>query len=160
MTELTVVGKNVSRVDALEKVTGRAEYTVNFQLPRMLHGKLVRSPFPHAKIIGIDTRKAEILPGVRAIVTAMDTEQIKLGVLYRDRDLFPSDLIVRYVGDAVAAVAADTEAIAEEAAGLVEVEYEELTAVFDTDEAFRKDPPAVGICIRHRVRVDADGRSA
>ena len=141
--EFSVVGKSIPRVDVLEKVTGKAEFTMTFQLPRMLHGKVVRSPYPHARIVSIDTSKAEKLPGVKAVITAKDTPRIKLGVLYCDRDAFPADLTVRYVGDAVAAVAAETEDIAEKAAELVDVEYEELSTVFDIEEAFGKDPSAV-----------------
>jgi len=143
MADFSVVGKGVPRVDSLEKVTGKAEFPITFRLPHMLHGKVVRSPHPHARIISIDTSKAERLPGVKVVVTAKNTPRIRLGALYRDRDAFPPDLTVRYVGDAVAAVAAETEDIAEEAAVLVKVKYEELPAVFDTEEAFRTDPPAV-----------------
>ncbi|MFC1872819.1 xanthine dehydrogenase family protein molybdopterin-binding subunit [Chloroflexota bacterium] len=143
MTEYSIIGKSVNRVDALAKVTGKAEFPISFQLPRMLHGKIVRSPYPHAKIVNIDTSTAERLPGVKAVITAINTPPLKLGGVFRDRYLFPADLVARYVGDAVAAVAAVTEAIAEEAADLIEVEYEELPAVFETEKAFQKEPPAV-----------------
>lgn len=143
MAEFSTIGQSVPRVDALEKVTGRAQFTINFQLPHMLYGKIVRSPYPHARIVRIEPSKAEKLPGVKAIVTAMNTPPIKLAAILADRYVFPPDLVVRYVGDAVAAVAAETEAIAEAAADLVDVEYEELPAVFDTEEAFRTNPPAI-----------------
>ncbi len=143
MEEQSSIGRSVLRVDAADKATGRAEFPITFQLPQMLHGKIVRSPYPHAKILSIDTSKAEKLPGVKAVITAMNTPPIKLGTLYPDRYVFPADLTVRYIGDPVAAVAAESELIAEEAAGLVEVTYAELPAVFDTEEAFSKNPPVV-----------------
>ena len=143
MADFSVVGKSVARVDALEKVTGTADYPSDFKLPRMLHGKVIRSPYPHARILTIDTSEAERLPGVEAVVTAKDTQLIPLGMPYCDRYAFPPDLVVRYVGDAVAAVAADSEDTAEEAAALVKVQYEELPAVFDVEKAFQVNPPAI-----------------
>lgn len=88
MAKYSVVGKSVPRVDVLDKVIGKAEFPISVQLPRMLHGKIVRSPYPHAKIISIDASKARKLAGVRAVVTAMDTPPINLGVMYRDRFVF------------------------------------------------------------------------
>lgn len=143
MTELSVIGKSVPRVDAFEKVTGKADFVVNFQLPNMLSGKVLRSPYAHARIISIDASKAEKLPGVKAVATATNTPPISIGSFVTDVYVFPADLKVRYVGDGVAALAAETEEIAEEAIDLIDVEYEELPAVFDTEEAFRTDPPAI-----------------
>lgn len=140
--EYSAIGKRTPQVDGIEKVTGRAKFTVDIMLPYMLHGKIKRSPYPHAKIKSIDTSKAEMLLGVRAVVTGMDFPPRKLpGSIYdeypvaRDR--------VRYVGEPVAAVAAETLEIAEEAVELIEVEYEELPAVFDPEEAIKPDPPVI-----------------
>lgn len=143
LTDLRIVGSNVPRVDALEKVTGRAEFAITFRLPGMLHGKVVRSPYAFAKIIHIDSSRAEKVTGVRVVATAINTPPIRLGGFFKDRGLFPIDLVVRHVGDAVAALAAETEEAAEEAARLVDVEYEELRPVLDVEEAFETQPPSV-----------------
>lgn len=142
-TNCSQVGQSAIRLDALEKVTGKARYASSFHLPNSLYGKILHSPHAHARIVNIDVSRAKSLPGVRAVVTAMDAPKIDLGTIYHDRQAFPIDLTVRYVGDAVAAVAAETEDIAEEALGLIAVQYEKLPAVFDTEEAFKQNPPAV-----------------
>lgn len=130
----TVIGESVPRLDALEKVTGRASYMADMKLPDMLYGKALRSPYPHAKILRIDTSKAEKLAGVRAVVTGRDVPFYHGPDWLIDQPLLAIDK-VRYVGEAVAAVAATSDEIAEEAAAealdLIEVEYEELPAVFD-----------------------------
>ena len=102
-------------------MTGKADFVINFQLPRMLSGKILRSPYAHARIISIDSSKAEKLPGVKAVATAMNTPPIPTGSFLTDSYAFPADLKVRYVGDAVGAVAAETEEIAEEAIDLIDV---------------------------------------
>jgi len=107
----------------------------------MIFGKVIRSPYPHAKIINIDVSKAKKLTGVRAIVTGKDAPEEKVGVI-RDRNVLAWE-VVRFVGEAVAAVAADTIELAEKAAELVEVEYEVLPAVFEPEEAMKPNPPAV-----------------
>ena len=135
------------RVDAKSKVTGGAKYTTDVVLPRMLHGKILRSPYPHAKIINIDTSKAEKLPGVEAVVTGKDTAGIRFAFI--DTPRYPADRCplaedkVRYIGEEVAAVAATDEATGREALGLIEVEYEELPAVFDPEEAMRDNAPKI-----------------
>ncbi|MFP4344914.1 MAG: xanthine dehydrogenase family protein molybdopterin-binding subunit [Anaerolineales bacterium] len=124
------VGKSVPRVDAYEKATGGAKYVDDMAFgPEMLHGKLVTSPVAHAKIKSIDTSKALALPGVKAVVTGQDNPT-RLGLYLKDRYIFAYDR-VRYVGETVAGVVATTPEIAEEAARLVEIEYEELEPVFD-----------------------------
>ncbi len=143
MAELSVVGKSIPRVDALRKVIGAASFPSDFKVSGMLHGKIVRSPYAHARIISMDTSAARRLPGVEAITTALNTQPIPLTIGFCDKYVFPPDLIVRYVGDAVAAVAAETEDIAEEAASLIKVEYEELPGIFDVDQAFDKNPPVI-----------------
>lgn len=129
-TRLRVVGTSVTRVDAVEKVTGRARYTGDIVLPGMLHGKILRSPHAHARIRSIDTRLAEQVSGVVAVLTRDDLKDLDpyYGPVVHDRPLLAIDT-ARYVGEPVAAVAAVAEAIAEEAASLIQVEYEELAAV-------------------------------
>ena len=132
MSEYTVLGKRVTRVDALEKVTGAAQYGGDVHLPGMLHGKFVRSAHPHAKILNIDTSEAEKLPGVRAIVTQDDVES--------GRRVFATDKVL-YLGEPIAAVAATDPDIAEEAADLIKIDYEVLPAVQDVMEAIEPDAP-------------------
>ncbi len=109
----------------------------------MLHGKGVRSPYPHAKILDINTSKAEKLPGVKAVVTGKDIPPMITGMYLGDMYVLPVDDVVRYIGEPVALVAAETPEIAEEAVDMIEVDYQELPAVYDVEEAFRTDPPAV-----------------
>lgn len=147
MSDYSVIGKRVRRVDGTEKVTGNAEYTFDLVLPNMLYGKILRSPHPHAKIINIDTTPAEKLIGVKAVVTGKDTFGRKNGVWRRFSELCDEEMIcrtkVRYVGDGVAAVAAIDEDTAEEACQLIKVEYEELPATFDPLEAIKEDAPQI-----------------
>ncbi len=105
MSTYTAVGQGISRIDAVSRVTGRALYADDFQLPGMLHGKLLLSPLPHAKILKIDTCKAEKLPGVKAVITAKDAPAHRFGGLIKDRLVFAREK-VRYAGEPVAAVAA------------------------------------------------------
>ena len=136
------VGSRMARTDAVEKVTGRAVYAEDVQLPRMIYGALVRSPHAHAKLLSIDTSAARQLPGVKAIVTGRDIEMGYYGYEVRDQRVFALEK-VRFVGEPIAAVAATTPDIAREAASKVEVEYEELPAVFDPEEALSMDAPLV-----------------
>jgi len=145
MKALSIVGKSVPRVDGLEKVTGRAKYCVDVELSRMLHAKVLRSKYPHANILSIDTSEAERLPGVKAVITAEDTFKQKVEVIVRGiPDLHPLAVDkVRYMGQEVAAVAAEDELIAEEALRLIKVEYEELPAVLDPEEAMKPGAPQI-----------------
>mgnify|MGYP001617592335 CR=1 FL=1 len=120
MPDYQVIGKPVPRVDAKVKVTGQAVYAADLILPGMLHGKVLRAPYAHARIVNIDTSRAEKLPGVRSVVTGKDFPQTKFGFLpsTRDRVAWPRDK-VRHYGEAVAAVAAIDEDLAEEARGKV-----------------------------------------
>jgi CO/xanthine dehydrogenase Mo-binding subunit/aerobic-type carbon monoxide dehydrogenase small subunit (CoxS/CutS family) len=136
------VGSRMVRTDAEEKVTGRAVYAEDIRLPRMIYGVLVRSPHAHAKILSIDTSEAQKLPGVKAIVSGRDIEMGYYGYELRDYRVFALEK-VRFVGEPVAAVAATTADIAREAASLVKVEYEELPAVFDPEEAITAGAPLV-----------------
>ena len=143
MTELSVVGKDIPRIDALEKVTGRAKFTSDFKMPGMLYGKIVRSRCPHATILRIKTTKAERFPGVRTIVLPEDAPNVRFGYDLCDEFILPRDKIVRCVGQPIAVIVADTLEVAEEAVDLVEVDYEELPAVFDAEEALSATPPAL-----------------
>jgi 4-hydroxybenzoyl-CoA reductase alpha subunit len=138
--EYTVVGKRLPRIDSVDKVTGTAAYLGDLKIPGLLWGKILRSPYPHARILKVDTSRAERLPGVRAVATGRDTHAIRLGVVQKMANKSPlAEDKVRFIGDEIAAVAADDEDIAEEALDLIEVEYEELPAVFDPIEAMKSE---------------------
>ena len=136
------IGARMVRTDAVEKVTGSAIYAEDVRLPRMVYGALVRSPLPHANILSIDTSAAVNHPDVRAVVTGRDIEMGYYGYELQDQRVFALEK-VRYLGEPVAAVAAVTPDAAREAAALVKVEYEELPAVFDPEEAMSEDAPLV-----------------
>ena len=132
----SVVGKRVQRVEGFDKVTGDSEYIADIYLPGMLVGKVLRSPFPHARIRHIDTSKAEKLAGVRAVVTAEDTIKRPWGAFFADQYILSVGK-TRYVGEEVAAVAAIDTDTAEEAIDLIEVDWEPLPGVFDAEEAMQ-----------------------
>ena len=134
------IGKTVARRDAADIVTGAVQYTDDLKFQNLLCGKVLRSPYAHAVIKGIDKSKAEALPGVKAVLTWEDIPDFRGGT---PRNVRVLDKKVRYVGDAVALVAAVTEEIAEEALDLISVEYEVLPAVFDIDSALKPGAPAV-----------------
>jgi CO/xanthine dehydrogenase Mo-binding subunit len=134
----SVVGHSVSRRDLPEKLTGQAKYTSDIKLPGMLHGKILRSPHPHARVVSVDTSKAAQLEGVHAILTPFDVPGGRLAP-----DLPILDTVVRFVGDEVAAVAADDEDVAIEALSLIEVQYQTLPFVTDLVEALKPDAPPV-----------------
>lgn len=140
--EYSIVGKRTPRIDAFERVTGQAQYTGDIQLPGMLHARVLRSPHPHARIVSIDTSKAEKLAGVKAII---HHENAKVpwssGGHTHQRFIFNNP--VRYVGDPVAAVAATDRHIAEEALGLIEIQYEKLPHVLDPNAALKSDAPKI-----------------
>jgi len=140
-----VINTPVHNVDGIAKVTGRAEYTFDLVLPHMLYGKILRSPYPHAKILNIDTSRAENLPGVRGVVTGKDTLGVKQGIWRRYKELCDEEILarekVRYIGEPVAAVAAVDEDTAEEALDLIEVEYEPLPGVFVPLDAIKEGAP-------------------
>ena len=130
------------RPDGREKVTGVGRYTADMSATGMAHARFRFSDHPHAKILGIDTSRAKALPGVVAVVTQDDLPEVRFGGLVQDRTLFAKD-VVRFEGEIVAGVAALTERIAEEAAALIEVEYEPLPVVTDFVAAMEKDAPLV-----------------
>lgn len=141
--ELSVVGGNVTRLDAVEKATGKANFAADFRMSGMLYAKVLRSPHPHARILSIDANKAKRLPGVKAVLTASDVPKVTIAPLLSDQYALCCDNVVRFVGDPVAAVAADTLETAEEALTLIKVRYEELPAVFDAEEAFSIEPHVI-----------------
>lgn len=140
--DTTVVGKSRERLDAVSKIIGEAEYTYDIDLPRMLHIETVHSPHAHAHIVSIDTTDAEAMPGVQAVVTGEDVPDTRYGAGIHDESILPRTK-VRYIGEPVVAIAAETEEIAREAADSVSVEYEKLDAVFDMQDALSTDPPSV-----------------
>jgi 4-hydroxybenzoyl-CoA reductase subunit alpha len=138
----TFVGKRVPRVDSPSKVTGEVLFSADLKLPRMLVGKVKRSPVAHARILNIDTSKAEKLKGVKAVVTGRDTAGVKWGVFRytQDMSLLPRNK-VRYFGEEVAAVAAVDEETALEALDLITLDLEELPPVYDSLEAMASEGP-------------------
>ena len=140
--KFSVVGRRVQRVEGFDKVTGTSQYIADIFLPGMLVGKVLRSPYPHARIRHIDTTKAEKLPGVRAVVTAEDTIKKPWGAFFADQYILSVGKS-RYVGEEVAAVAAIDPDIAEEAIDLIEVDWEPLQGVFDAEEAMKDGAPVV-----------------
>jgi CO/xanthine dehydrogenase Mo-binding subunit len=141
--DFTVIGKPIDRLDAPEKVTGKAKYAGDLAFPGMLHAKILRSPYPHAKITRIDIRKAKEVAGVRAILTKDNTPGWYTYWYRVPQPAFPE--VVSFVGQEVAAVAAETVDAAREALRLIEVEYEPLPAVFDAEEAMRPGAPQVTV---------------
>ena len=138
----SVVSTSVTRVDALEKATGKAIYTGDIEMPNMLHMKILRSPYPHAKIVNIDTSAARKVAGVQAVLTGEDAPSKRWGVFLADRPLLAQE-VVRFVGEPVAAVSATTIEAAEEAIDAIDVEYEELPAIFDPELAISKEPSVI-----------------
>ena len=143
--EFSIIGNSVHRVDGVDKVTGKAKYTGDLMIPEMIEGRFLRSPYAHARIRSIDTREAEAVPGVVAVVTSKDFVDISPYIgrgKNKDQPIIAVDRAI-FAGQPVAAVAALDRATAEEAAGKIHVEYEELPAVIDVDEATSKSAPLV-----------------
>src|SRR5436853_665693 len=147
-----VVGTRPIRPDGVDKVTGRANFGADMVMPGMLWGKVKRSPHAHARIASIDTEKARKLPGVKAVVTAADFPEIASEEAFMGegpmnfRDLSYNCMArgkVLYDGHAVAAVAATSQAIADEALDLIEVKYEVLPYVIDVEDAMKPDAPVL-----------------
>jgi len=138
----TIVGKGFPRVESRAKVTGAAQFVDDIQFgPNLLHARLLRSPIPHGLIKRLDTSKAAALPGVRVIVTGKDYPGLT-GLYLSDRPIFAVDR-VRFVGEPVAGVAAETEESAEQALELIDVEYEPLPGIFDPEYGADPDAPLV-----------------
>ncbi|MGQ4914324.1 MAG: xanthine dehydrogenase family protein molybdopterin-binding subunit [Candidatus Asgardarchaeia archaeon] len=141
--ELNVVGKPVNRIDAVSKVTGTAKYAADYAFPNMLYGKVVYADRPHARILKVDISEAEKVNGVAVVLTAKDVPgQNRIGGAVPDQPVIADDK-VRYVGDCVALIAAESRRIAEEAAKKVKVEYEDLPAVFNPIDALKEDAPKI-----------------
>jgi len=137
----SLIGKPFPKIDAAERATGRAVYIHDLVLPRMLHAAILRSDRVHARIVSIDVSKAKALPGVKAVLTADDVENVPFG---HGRDNTPlKGGKVRCIRDEIAAVAAETEAIAREAASMIEVEYEDLPPILTPAEALAEGAPLV-----------------
>ncbi len=143
-TSHAVIGRSHPRVDSRDKVTGRARYADDLKLPNMLHGKILTSPLAHARIVSIDASRAAALPGVKAVLTARDVPGTLYGIspARYDERILASDKVC-HVGDEVAAVAAVDEVTCIRALELIEVEYEELPAVFDPREAMAEGAPLI-----------------
>lgn len=140
--EAKPVGESKPRLDAREKVSGAAVFGDDIQFGNaLLYARILRSPHPHARILSIDTTKAETHPGVKAVVTGDDFPGY-IGLYLLDRHIFARDR-ARYVGDPIAAVAATSELIAEEALDLIEVEYEVLEPVIDAEYGASPDSPLI-----------------
>jgi len=140
MNEFSIIGKRTPKVDAFSKALGEAKFATDIYFQNMLHGKVLRSTHPHARILRIDTEKAKRLRGVKVVITAKDVPDVKYGALVMDMGIFAREK-VRYIGEAVAAVAAVDEDTAEEALELITIEYEELPTVFDPMEAMLPEAP-------------------
>ena len=140
--EVKGVGLSIPRPDGPEKVTGQVQYVADIKPKGMLHAKLLRSPHAHARIVKIDTSRAKTLPGVRAVLTARDIPELKRKAPTRAHAVLAIDRVV-FVGQPVAAIAADELAIAEEAADLIDVQYEVLPASVDPLKAMQVGAPPV-----------------
>ena len=140
-TEDAVIGKAVRRIDAPSKVSGRLRYAGDMTMPGMLHVQVLRSPHPHARIVSIDTSAAEAMLGVESVITSADVPgEDGFGVFVNDQPVMARSK-VRYVGEAVAAVAAEDLLTAKRALAAIKVVYEPLLPVFDPDEAMRPGAP-------------------
>ena len=143
--ELLVVGKRHPKADGAERVSGQAIYAADIYLPGMLYGKILRSPYPHAKVVSIDATKARALPGVKAVLTPKDIAEFSWnkcpGRGHHDMPILTD--IARYTGDDIAVVAAVDEDVAQEALDLIKVEYQPLPFVLDPEEAMKPAAPKI-----------------
>lgn len=142
MAVAELIGASLPRVEGREKVTGTAGYAADVLMPGMLWGKILRSTHPHARLVRVDATRARQLPGVRAVLTGADLGGLLTGSRQRDVPVLCTNR-VRFIGDAIAAVAADDPETADEALNLIDVEYKDLPPVFDPIEALAKNAPLV-----------------
>jgi CO/xanthine dehydrogenase Mo-binding subunit len=154
--ETRLIGKGERRVDALGKVTGRAKFAADYNAGHQLYGKVLRSEYPHARILSIDTAKAKQVEGVEAVLTAQDIPGEKvIGIVVKNQAILAVDK-VRYLGDGLALVAAQTMEIAEAAVKLIKVDYEPLPVVSDPEAALGPDAPKIhgadNTFVHHKVR--------
>jgi len=151
------VNKPIKRVDAYEKVTGKAKFGADLFFPNILYAKVLRSKYPHARILKINIDKALIYPGVKAVLTAADIPNNEFGVIVQNQQVLAREQVF-YIGDGIAVAAAETKEAAAKALELIEVEYEELPGIFDPEEAEKKDAPLIhselenNQVVHHRLR--------
>jgi 4-hydroxybenzoyl-CoA reductase subunit alpha len=157
MKDYFMIGKSIPNVDAFEKATGEAVYTIDISLPGMLVGKILRSSLPHAKILHIDISRAKKIPGVKAVITADNTPKIKFGMGrgFSDKLILENEK-VRCIGDEIAAVAAIDEDTANEALEMIKVDFEELKAVYDPEEAMKEDAPIIHEGLNNNISIFFD----
>jgi xanthine dehydrogenase YagR molybdenum-binding subunit len=134
-TELGIVGKPQPRIEAWDKVSGRARYAGDMQLPGQLYARILRSPHPHARVVGVDTSRAEALSGVHAVLSRSNAPEISW---YETSQLFPEE--ARFAGEEVAAVAAESDEVARDALRLIDVQYEPLPFALDLENGERGEP--------------------
>ncbi len=139
MARRSIIGEELARLDAAEKVKGMAEYTNDLNLSGMLDAEFLFSPHAYAKILSIDVSKARSLKGVAAVVTGNDVEGL-YGPVMKDRPVLARD-VVRFIGEPVAAVAATSKEIARRAVGLIKVEYEQLKPALTVEESMAEGAP-------------------
>jgi len=158
MSTKSSVGQSIPRIDARDKVTGAALYSGDLSMPGMLHMKILFAGRPHARVVSIATTKAEAVPGVALVLTAKDVPVNEYGLQRQDQPVLCGD-VVRFVGDQVAAVVAETEKVAEAALKLIAVEYEDLPVVADAVTAMQPGSPLVhpklgdsNVCVHDRIR--------
>jgi CO/xanthine dehydrogenase Mo-binding subunit len=142
MAERSLIGQSIRRLDGGEKVAGLTQYAGDVRLPGLVHGRLVLSPHAHARIVRIETKAAAAVPGVLGVFTARDLDLAKADPTSRTKSPLASGRVL-FVGHPVAVVVAESDAVAEDAAGLVEVEYDVLAPAVDVTHAMRKDAPRV-----------------
>ena len=138
----TTIGKSLPRIEGAGKVTGQTRYAADLPFEGLLWAKVLRSPIPHGRIVSIDKSRASALPGVHAVLTGADVPEVFVGTRVKDQPVLATDR-VRFAGDAVAAVAAESKDIAEQAINLIEVEYEELPFIEDPVEALKPSAPLI-----------------
>lgn len=142
MTTQSTLGRNTPQVTARAKVLGKAQYAGDIKVAGMLHGKVLRSPYPHARIVSVDVAEALALPGVKAVLTGADAPRARWGVSHKERRIL-AEGVVRFCGEEVAAVAATSEEVARDALDLIRIEYEELPAVLLPEEALDEEAPNI-----------------
>ncbi|QOF77573.1 xanthine dehydrogenase family protein molybdopterin-binding subunit [Variovorax sp. 38R] len=142
MTTQSTLGRDTPQVTARAKVLGKAQYAGDIKVAGMLHGKVLRSPYPHARIVSVDTSEALALAGVKAVLTGADAPRARWGVSHKERRIL-AEGVVRFCGEEVAAVAATSEEIARDALDLIRIEYEELPAVLLPEEAIDEEAPNI-----------------
>ena len=155
--ELKIIGSSPARMGGVERVIGKGVYGIDLMLKDQLHGAILRSQYAHAKIVSIDTSEAKKIPGVHAVVTAEDAPNVRYGRSYIDRHILARGK-VRFMGDPVAAVAAESPAIARQALKKIKVVYEPLPVVIDPEEATKPTAPTLHDDMPLPKTIPADGK--